>query len=67
MRALAILALLASFCPLGALSPQPKDQNRLAGSPGHQGQALGRSVLPAVRIQGDEPVIDGLMSEEVWA
>jgi hypothetical protein len=66
MRAVAIPALLVCFLfsPLaaqrGPLSPQG------SASVPATGPTITGLVIPAIRIQGDEPVIDGFLSDEVW-
>ena len=66
MRSAAILALLAQsiLTPLNgqqqASAPAPSESH-LEGATVPTGL-----ILPAVRVQGEAPVIDGLLSDEVW-
>ena len=67
MRLLAILAILASSLSTGPLAGQVRARE---GNPeAVTGVASGplASVLPALRLQGEAPVIDGVLDDEAWA
>ncbi len=64
MRSVAILALLVqfTFSPLHGQSP-------VASDPGPRlGESLTTAglIIPAVRVPGEDPVIDGLLSDDAW-
>ena len=65
MRSAAILALLAQLT-LSPLHGQNSVPSRSAPPPEGSRSTAGLTI-PAVRILGEEPVIDGLLSDEAWA
>lgn len=66
MRLVAIPALLAGLLvsPLFAQQGPLSQKDSTPGSGG--GPAVSGLVIPAVRIQGDAPVIDGFLNDEAW-
>ena len=67
MRSLAIPALLTFLLPAspllgqsGTMGPPVGVETRVVGRPA-------QLTLPAVRVQGDAPIIDGFLDDEAWA
>jgi hypothetical protein len=60
-----LLTMLLLVTPLGAQQAVPPDSNRTdTGDP--PGSSRARLVMPAVRIQGEAPRIDGILDDEAW-
>ena len=60
-----LLTLLVLATPLEAQQAAPPDSNR-SNTGDLPGSARATLVLPAVRIQGDAPRIDGILDDEAW-
>jgi len=66
MRSLAIPALLTVLIPAGPLLGQVATREPPAGVDTRDGRNPTQFALPAVRVQGEAPTIDGFLDDEAW-